>query len=72
MDHGTISLNLCVQYLSRFLTPPPTSTDVERLFSRAGNAMPAKRSQLNPHRLDRILFIRENILALNFGLEWEE
>ena len=57
--------------LLRFLTPPPTSTDVERLFSRAGLALPANRAQLNPHRLHHILFIRDNILALNFGLEWE-
>ena len=55
----------------RYLTPPPTSTDVERLFSRAGMALPSHRAGTLPERVDRALFIRENILSLNFALDWE-
>ena len=54
------------------MTPALTSTDVERLFSRAGLALTAHRAQLNPDKLDHVLFIRENILALNFDLEWDQ
>ena len=55
----------------RYLTPPPTSTDVERLFSRAGAALPNHRAGTLPERVDRVLFIRENILSLNFVLDWD-
>jgi hypothetical protein len=44
---------------------------VERLFSRAGLAMTDQRATLLPERLDRVLFIRENILALNFKIDWD-
>ena len=54
----------------RFLTPPPTSTNVERLFSYGGMVARDRRASLQPERLDRILFLRENIVMLNFKLEW--
>ena len=54
-------------FCPRFLTPPPTSTDVERLFSRAGMALPSHRAGTLPERVD----IRENILSLNFALNWD-
>ena len=55
----------------KFLTPPPTSTNVERLFSYAGLIADEKRGRLQPERLEKILFLRENLAMLGFKLEWE-
>ena len=49
-----------------YLTPPPTSTDVERLFSTAGDILTDSRSCLNPDNLEKLLFIRMNLPYLNF------
>ena len=54
----------------RFLTPPPTSTNVERLFSYAGIIADNKRASLQPERLNKILFLRENLTMLNIKLDW--
>ena len=43
----------------RYLTPPATSTAVERLFSAAGLIMDAKRNKLSPAFVDKLLFLRE-------------
>ena len=45
-----------------YLTPPPTSTDVERLFSTAGNILTDARNRLTPENLQKLLFIRENLV----------
>jgi hypothetical protein len=50
----------------KFLTPPPTSTDVERLFSTAGDILSNERNRLLPENLEKILFCRENIPIINF------
>ena len=52
----------------KYLTPPPTSTDVERLFSVAGNILTDERNPLLPENLDKLLFLKENIFNLNFKL----
>ena len=49
-----------------YLTPPPTSTDVERLFSTAGNILTDARNRLTPENLEKLLFIRQNLVFLNF------
>ena len=49
-----------------YLTPPPTSTDVERLFSTAGDILTDERNRLKPENLEKLLFIRENLVHLNF------
>ena len=49
-----------------YLTPPPTSTDVERLFSIAGNILTDSRNRLTPENLEKLLFIRQNLPYLNF------
>ena len=54
----------------RLLTPPSTSTNCERLFSYAGQVATDRRGSLLPERLHRILFLRENLVMLNFKLEW--
>jgi hypothetical protein len=72
-----ISINLFAEinyelFSSRkFLTPPPTSTDVERLFSAAGLIAADNRARLSPETLEKLLFLRDNILVLNFELDWE-
>lgn len=59
-----------LQVVRRHLTPPPTSTNVERLFSYAGLATENHRASLAGERLDAMLFLRENVLMANFTLEW--
>ena len=56
--------------IKRFLTPPATSTRVERLFSSAGLLLDEKRARLDPKRVNRILFCRENMLLMNFDIDW--
>jgi hypothetical protein len=64
-----IRLALC-KLARKFLTPSPTSTNCERLFSIAGQIMDEKRTNLLPENLERILFLRENMLVTNFRLDW--
>jgi hypothetical protein len=59
-----------LQVVRRHLTPPPSSTNVERLFSYAGQAAEDHRASLAGERLDAMLFLRENVLLANFSLEW--
>lgn len=57
---------LCVA--RRHLTPPPSSTNVERLFSVGGLTAADHRASLSGEKLDQILFLRENALMANFNL----
>ena len=52
-----------------WLTPPPTSTMTERLFSTAGNIVDG-RPRLLPETLEKLLFLRENLIMQNIGLNW--
>ena len=54
----------------KYLTPPATSTAVERLFSCAGLIMEEKRNRLSPDTLDMLLFVRESFLLGVCKLEW--
>jgi hypothetical protein len=54
----------------KYLTPPSTSTNVERLFSYCGMIATKKRAGLAPYRLEQIIFLRENIAMLNFKLNF--
>ena len=64
-------LNFHSKLAKLYLAPPPTSTNnCERLFSIAGQVMDEKRATLLPERLDKILFLRENIKSANFNLDW--
>ena len=68
-DANKYKLALC-RLAKKYLTPPPTSTDCERLFSIAGQIVDEKRANLLPDNLEKILFLRENILSTNFNLDW--
>ena len=59
-----------LRVVRRHLTPPPTSTNVERLFSYCGIVLDSRRASMNPENLDWIMFIRENLFLLNFKIEW--
>ena len=48
------------------LTPPPSSGDVERLFSTAGHIYSDDRNRLKPENLEKLLFLRENLKYLDF------
>ena len=50
----------------KYLTPPPTSTDVERLFSTVGDILSNERNRLVPENLEKLLFCRENLLVVGF------
>jgi hypothetical protein len=54
----------------KFLTPPSTSTNVERLFSYCGQIASKRRGSLAPFRLEQIIFLRENLAMLNFKLNF--
>ena len=60
-----------LRVVRRHLTPPPSSTNVERLFSVAGLTATDHRAALSGEKLDQILFLRENALMANFQLGWE-
>ena len=55
----------------RYLTPAPTSTNIERLFSYGGMVLEDRRASMNPDKVDKILFLRENIVLTNFQLDWD-
>ena len=59
-----------LRVVRRHLTPPPSSTNVERLFSYGGLVATDHRSSLSAEKLDQILFLRENVLMANFDLGW--
>ena len=63
-----IRMALC-KVARKYLNPPPTSTNCERLFSAAGQIMDEKRAQLKPGNLDKILFLRENLIVNNLKLD---
>ena len=56
----------------RHLTPPTSSTNVERLFSVGGLTATDHRASLSGEKLDQILFLRENALMANFNLGWQQ
>ena len=49
-----------------YITPHPTTTDVERLFSTARDIITNERSKLNPGTAEKILFLRENLPKIKF------
>ena len=53
----------------KYLTPPPTSTCVERVFSSAG-LIADNRPRLQPDTLEKLLFVRDNLLMKNINLQW--
>ena len=59
-----------LRVVRRHLTPPPSSTNIERLFSYAGLLLSKKRGRILPERVDQILFLRENLFLLALKLEW--
>ena len=52
----------------RHLTPPPSYTNVKRLFNYGGLVATDHRSSLLGEKLDQILFLRDNALMANFDL----
>lgn len=50
----------------KYLTPPATSVDVERLFSTAGDILTKERNRLKPENVSKVLFLRENLPLVNF------
>ena len=57
--NSKISQALC-KIARKYLTPPPTSTNVERLFSTA-SLISDGRPRLLPENLEKLLFLKENL-----------
>ena len=51
---------------AKYLTPPPTSVDVERLFSTAGDILTTERNRLCPETAEKILFLKENLPIVDY------
>ena len=49
-----------------YLTPPPTSCDVERLFSTASEILNQRRNRLLPSNAEKLLFVHENIAHVKY------
>ena len=54
----------------RYLTPPPTSTCVERLFSQGSNFLTDSRGNLLPDTVQMLMFLRSNMVAASFELDY--
>ena len=63
-----IKKSLC-KLAKKYLTPHPTSTNVERLFSTAGNVVKG-RGRLKPKNVEKLVFLKENLNLNNFKLDW--
>ena len=59
-----------IKVVRRHLTPLPSSTNVERLFSYGGLVATDHRCSLSCDKINHILFLRENVLMANFSLGW--
>ena len=59
--------NLLSPLVRKYLSAPPASTSVERLFSAAGNILGTKRLRLKPENLECNLFLKYNLRALTLG-----
>ena len=51
----------------KYLSAPPASTSVERLFSVAGNTVTTKRLSLKPENLESNIFLNYNLRALSIS-----
>lgn len=49
------------QVARKLLVIPATNTSSERIFSVAGHTLNKRRTCLNPHKLDRLLFLHSNL-----------
>ena len=49
-----------------YLTAPPTSADVERLFSTVSEILNKRRNRLLPNNAEQLLFVHENIANVNY------
>ena len=63
---GNVVKRALARLAMQALTPPPTSTDVERLFSVASNILTEKRNRLLPANVEKLLFLKANMENYNF------
>ena len=49
-----------------YLTAPPSSCDVERLFSTVSEILNKRRNKLLPNNGEKLLFVHENISKVNY------
>ena len=51
----------------QYLTTPPISCDVERLFSTASHILSKERNRLLSHNAEKLLFVHENISRVHYN-----
>ena len=68
LEDDKIKIALC-EVAKKYLTPPPSTVDVERLFSTCGNVLSPKRNRLLPSSLEKIVFLRNNYLQT--GIDYD-
>ena len=68
LEDDKIKIALC-EVAKKYLTPPPSTVDVERLFSTCGNVLAPKRNRLLPSSLEKIVFLRNNYLLT--GIDYD-
>ena len=59
------------QLAKNFLTPPPSSCDVERLFSTTSHILNKERNRLLPQNAEKLLFVHENISRVNYNYSFK-
>ena len=68
LEDDKIKISLC-EVAKKYLTPPPSTVDVERLFSTCGNVLSLKSNRLLPSSLEKIVFLRNN--NLQTGIDYD-
>jgi len=64
-DNKTI-FPIMAEVARKYLTPPPSSVDSERLFSTAGDIISDCRNRLLPEKAEQLIFLKINMKLLNF------
>jgi hypothetical protein len=65
-EASDFSTKAFVDVAREFLTPTPSTVEVERLFSSAADVITPDRNRLNPMNSKMILFLKENLPLVNF------
>jgi len=64
-DNKTI-FPIMAKVARKYLAPPPSSVDSERLFSTAGDIISDCRNRLPPEKAEQLIFLKINMKLLNF------
>ena len=66
MIQGDIYQRAFARVAHKWLTPPTSTVDVERLFNDAGNIVTDHRKSMGAIMLEMLLFLKQNLKKVNF------